>query len=155
MIFTAQPKQGFGVRCNGLTVTKVTGGSQAERLGVQEGDVIVKISGKTMANVKEITNSLSEGKMGQNPYEVEIKRSGSNLRNCANGLAERAAAGAKRKSRLSQAGMNMMNKPSTGENLPEKKVQNSKFGRASGPEAKSSNRVSLFKAEVYPQMTHP
>ena len=78
MIFTAQPKQGFGVRCNGLTVTKVTGGSQAERLGVQEGDVIVKISGKTMANVKEITNSLSEGKMGQKPYEVEIKRSGLN-----------------------------------------------------------------------------
>ena len=62
-----------GISVKGQEVSKVTSGSQAEKLGVQLGWLVLKVNGKVMPTkdgTKAITAALGEGKKAGKKYKI-------------------------------------------------------------------------------------
>lgn len=59
----------------GLVISGVREGSPAEKAGLKAGDLIVKVAGKTIANIYDYMNTLAERKPGDT-IEIVVKRSG-------------------------------------------------------------------------------
>jgi hypothetical protein len=65
----------YSTEVKGLLLGGVIGGGPAEQAGLQKGDVIVEIAGRTIANIYDYTYALELLKIGQ-PAKVVYMRSG-------------------------------------------------------------------------------
>lgn len=66
----------FGLKSvNGVIVNSVTAGGAAERAGIRQGDVIVKINGSTVNNVNELRNRVAQT-APNSPVTVGFLRNG-------------------------------------------------------------------------------
>ena len=58
------PSADFGVRSIGMRINRVIAGSNAERLGLQTGDAVVRLNGKTMPASMDVADALEESAPG-------------------------------------------------------------------------------------------
>jgi len=68
----------YSTEVKGLLLGGVVGGGPAEQAGLQKGDVIVEISGQTIANIYDYTYALDILKIGQ-PAKVVYMRDGKKI----------------------------------------------------------------------------
>jgi Zn-dependent M28 family amino/carboxypeptidase len=68
----------YSTEVKGLLLSGVIGGGPAEQAGLKKGDVIVEISGQTIANIYDYTYALDLLKIGQ-PTKVVYMRDGKRL----------------------------------------------------------------------------
>jgi PDZ domain len=70
--FVAGQEPNFGVRSNGMRVTTVLGGSNAEAFGLQPGDLVMAINGRDLPEGLELTDFLGIYQPGEAlHFEVE------------------------------------------------------------------------------------
>lgn len=70
--FVAGQEPNFGVRANGMRVTTVLTGSNAQAFGLQPGDLVVAINGRTLPEALELTDFLGIYQPGEAlHFEVE------------------------------------------------------------------------------------
>jgi len=73
--FTAGEELNFGVRASGMRVTSVLAGSNAQRFGLQPGDLVVAINGRALPDALELTEFLGIYQPGDAlHFEVERGR---------------------------------------------------------------------------------
>jgi S1-C subfamily serine protease len=68
----------YTTEVEGVKLSRVRGGSPAEKAGLKGGDVIVEFAGQKIANIYDYTYALDAAKIGQ-PTRVIIERDGQRL----------------------------------------------------------------------------
>jgi serine protease Do len=63
---------------SGVMIARVEPGSSAEEAGLQEGDVVEEVSGKTVAGVEEFTSLVNDAKKAGKKHAVLLVRRGDN-----------------------------------------------------------------------------
>lgn len=71
--FTAGAEPNFGVRSNGMRVTTVLAGSNAQAFGLQPGDLVVAINGRQLPEGLELTDFLGIHQPGESLH-IEVER---------------------------------------------------------------------------------
>jgi len=61
-----------GIKCKGQEIVEVVKGSQAEKKGIQTGQLVLRISGKETRTSREISLALAAGRKGSIPYPIEV-----------------------------------------------------------------------------------
>jgi predicted metalloprotease with PDZ domain len=69
------PEYGDTVGITGVKLSGVAKGGPAAQAGLEAGDVIVQLAGKTIENIYDYTHALQAVKVGQ-PISVEVLRDG-------------------------------------------------------------------------------